>query len=52
MFTGFILNCRNCQGVHIPYAGAVSPTVLSCYVGTAYVPLRGEGSESVPAYGM
>lgn len=36
----------------MPYAGAASPTVLSCYEGTAYVPFRGEGSGSVSAHGM
>lgn len=32
-----------------PYAGAVRPSVLGCRFGAPYVPLRAEGSESVPA---
>ena len=32
-----------------PQAGTLRPSVLSCRTLVAYVPLRGEGSESVPA---
>lgn len=33
----------------ISYAGAVSPSVLGFRILESYVPLRDEGSESVPA---